>query len=551
MTAVRRFRIWTVFLLVLTSALGRKSLASVDDADARLFVAVRLAIANNSVVKTEAVGFTLQKTPFNDRPAEEGVLIGFDIALKKGGKEETVVGLRPIYRTATQEIASPEYGPFRSAATSATKQPQRNQTIRVVRAKATPGYAVGTIKLRAGIGIRGMSLTFMRIQGETLDPQQAYSSDWIGAETGGREAALDGEGAPIVGVFGNLDAQRVLALGVSYIRVQSPVAKNPASGARTKKARTTADDQAGLPRSKELAPKPEENAGQAGLGERAGPAPKLALAEPEPQAAAPPPAKENGDQKNGEGAQNSAWIWKVAVPVFAVACFLALFLAVGLIRSRRLATAMPGRHQANADPDVLPPTAGLSNSTRSKNPLFAAAAMNKGASFTIGFVVLAVIFFGIWRDSGKSGAFQEFASASGKFQVEIPGTPTEETALAAGITYTMYRVAERDGAYGVAYADVPGSGGLSASQIEQGLNSARDGMVSNVNGKFIGESSITLNRVHPGREVRASLPIQDGIMIGRIYFVKQRLYMVVVTGQSQWVNSFNAKRFLDSLEVTN
>ena len=57
------------------------------------------------------------------------------------------------------------------------------EAIRSLRVSAGPGYAVGAMKLRTSIGINGMSLTFMRIKGERLDPQQSYASAWIGSDT--------------------------------------------------------------------------------------------------------------------------------------------------------------------------------------------------------------------------------------------------------------------------------------------------------------------------------------------------------------------------------
>jgi hypothetical protein len=83
-----------------------------------------------------------------------------------------------------------------------------------VRVLAKPGYAVGGITLRTGLNIDGMSVTFMRISGRALDPNQSYVSEWLGGRTGGTQKSVSGDGAPVVGVFGNQDANHIYSLGL-------------------------------------------------------------------------------------------------------------------------------------------------------------------------------------------------------------------------------------------------------------------------------------------------------------------------------------------------
>src|SRR5207253_6684571 len=116
--------------------------------------------------------------------------------------------------------------------------------------------------LRTAIGIRGMSLTFMRVQGETLASQQSYTSAWIGSDSGGREATLNCGGAPVVGVFGNQDDQRVLALGLIYVGDGSQATVSAPGTVRSKKGITSvrpADGPSKLDRLKELVQKEEAN----------------------------------------------------------------------------------------------------------------------------------------------------------------------------------------------------------------------------------------------------------------------------------------------------
>jgi hypothetical protein len=229
---------------------------------------------------------------------------------------------------------------------------------------------------------------------------------------------------------------------------------------------------------------------------------------------------------------------------------VAIFLGRQWRRPRATDAALLDAEQSDAAQPLLSTGAAPPRQTRHENLLLGHKVISGGFGLAI-VVSLTLIAYDASKKTSHSEPFREFASAQGNFRVEIPGTPREETALAAGISFTIFHVEEREGAYGVAYADVPMVGGLSPELVNRALDSARDGMVANVKGKFLGESSIKLDGTYPGREIRGELPIKDGMMIGRLYLVKHRLYMVLVTGLSHWVQSANAKRFLDSLEVTN
>ena len=54
-----------------------------------------------------------------------------------------------------------------------------------VRVKAKKGYAVGAISAKTGVGIDGLSVTFMKLDKGRLDPDQSYESDWLGGQGGG------------------------------------------------------------------------------------------------------------------------------------------------------------------------------------------------------------------------------------------------------------------------------------------------------------------------------------------------------------------------------
>ena len=58
-----------------------------------------------------------------------------------------------------------------------------------------PGYAVGAINTHTGLTVDGFEMVFMRIDGDRLDPEDSYSSPWLGDEKGGtpRDVSSDGK----------------------------------------------------------------------------------------------------------------------------------------------------------------------------------------------------------------------------------------------------------------------------------------------------------------------------------------------------------------------
>jgi hypothetical protein len=122
---------------------------------------------------------------FEDLLPEGGVLIGFFAA----EPESAHVGfLQPIYLTGQGEKIGQPYG-------ECSKKP-------VQCLKAKPGYAVGALDLRKGGILDGISVTFMKVQGEKLDSADSYVSPWIGGK-GGAPASYTSNGALVVGIHGS------------------------------------------------------------------------------------------------------------------------------------------------------------------------------------------------------------------------------------------------------------------------------------------------------------------------------------------------------------
>ncbi len=136
---------------------------------------------------------------FRDDAPGGALLIGFEIGLGKFGAGDVIKAVRPIYRNAAnQEIMGRQYG---------------TQLDRVVTVKAKPGYAVGTMIVRAGLFLDGMSLVFMRVDNGKLNPADSYPSNQVGG-LGGNPNTFGGSGAPIIGIVGKTRPNECSGLGL-------------------------------------------------------------------------------------------------------------------------------------------------------------------------------------------------------------------------------------------------------------------------------------------------------------------------------------------------
>jgi hypothetical protein len=128
---------------------------------------------------------------FRDLPTTGGLLVGFEVVYGEFFNNPVIKSLRPIYLTERGKVT----GLYRG-------YPAPNVRFPPVRVEAKPGYAVGAITVKAGAGIDGFSVTFMKIEGDALNASDSYTTEWLGGKGGGPPTKLAGDGALVVGVFG-------------------------------------------------------------------------------------------------------------------------------------------------------------------------------------------------------------------------------------------------------------------------------------------------------------------------------------------------------------
>jgi hypothetical protein len=161
---------------------------------------------------------------------------------------------------------------------------------------------------------------------------------------------------------------------------------------------------------------------------------------------------------------------------------------------------------------------------------------------------LFAVFLLLTGCAQKPQEYKEFKCEGGRFKVLMPGTPKATELTAAGIPLKTFSIEDWNGAYAVAYADIPEEI-LRYGNVSKMLDAGVDGMVANVNGKLIRAYDIQLKGKYSGREVKAELPSKRGIIVARIYLVRKRFYEVLLTGPQEWATSADAKKFLDSFAL--
>jgi hypothetical protein len=135
-----------------------------------------------------------------------GLLVGFEVGLGKFVNNDIIGAIRPIYRVGDKESDGELYG---------------TDMKRAVKVIAKPGYAVGSISVKTGLGVDGFSITFMKVTDGKLDPKDSYESEWIGGP-GGFTLVRIGDGTPVVGILIKNNPRTVSGMGLIYTDTNKP-----------------------------------------------------------------------------------------------------------------------------------------------------------------------------------------------------------------------------------------------------------------------------------------------------------------------------------------
>jgi hypothetical protein len=146
----------------------------------------------------------------SDKAPEGGYLVGVEIGLGKFGPNDVVRAARPIFRVGDKDSTGTQFG---------------TQLDRVVKVVAKPGYAVGALKIKAGLTVDGFSITFMKAADGKLDPKDSYESEWIGGKGGGAPVNVGGDGTLVVGLLVRASDKDATGLGLMYFGEKVAVGK--------------------------------------------------------------------------------------------------------------------------------------------------------------------------------------------------------------------------------------------------------------------------------------------------------------------------------------
>jgi hypothetical protein len=158
---------------------------------------------NNGGDQPQMVGF-MAAPEFQEAAPAGAVLVGFDVGLgySVNSNFDSIVALRPIFRTGEKNLFGQLHG---------------TDTRRTVREMAKPGYAVGAIHVKAGLMLDGFYLTYMKIEGDRLDPNDAYNSAWLGGPGGnGPTTIARNDGSVVVGIVGRENNKEIKAIGLQF-----------------------------------------------------------------------------------------------------------------------------------------------------------------------------------------------------------------------------------------------------------------------------------------------------------------------------------------------
>jgi len=146
----------------------------------------------------------------------------------------------------------------------------------------------------------------------------------------------------------------------------------------------------------------------------------------------------------------------------------------------------------------------------------------------------------------------EFTGPDGRWKALFPGTPSEKTKSAFGVTFTMWAKEPwgNKGGYMVGTADLPIPAHEASAATQKRLDDAVAGSAQGVGGKMLDTKRVMLHDRFPGRECLASITEPKvGKYRARIYLVNTRMYMVAVMGVDEFVNDPKADEFLDSFTL--
>ncbi|OIP78321.1 MAG: hypothetical protein AUK48_01875 [Oscillatoriales cyanobacterium CG2_30_44_21] len=154
---------------------------------------------------------------------------------------------------------------------------------------------------------------------------------------------------------------------------------------------------------------------------------------------------------------------------------------------------------------------------------------------------------------GEAAIWQDYNSEAGKFSVQVPSKPQEqsqEQATDVGTIKLNMLISEaNDSGYFIGYADFP-SKLANPEDIQKGLADSVKGSVANIKGEVESEKEYLLGEV-PCRDFEAIGKVQstDVLMKGRFCLADKRLYQLFALGSQANLSKTDVDRFINSFKI--
>jgi hypothetical protein len=153
----------------------------------------------------------------------------------------------------------------------------------------------------------------------------------------------------------------------------------------------------------------------------------------------------------------------------------------------------------------------------------------------------------------SANGWQDYKSSAGKFTVEVPSKPQEQSqeqkTNVGTIQLNMVIAEASDSGYFIGYADFPNKI-ANPADVQKGLGDSVKGSVANLKGVIKSEKEYMLGDV-PCRDFEASGKVQttDVSMKGRFCLAGNRLYQVFALGAADKIAAADVDRFIKSFKI--
>jgi hypothetical protein len=145
-------------------------------------------------------------------------------------------------------------------------------------------------------------------------------------------------------------------------------------------------------------------------------------------------------------------------------------------------------------------------------------------------------------------SWQEYKSEPGKFSVQMPNKPQEQTQNQKDVKLNIVAAEVGPSAYFVGYADFPNK--VQEAEIQAGLTQSVKGAMTNLQGEIKTEKETKLDG-YPCRDFDGVGKI-DKVEInikGRFCFVENRLYQVFALGDKTKISPADVDKFIESFKL--